>query len=75
MLQGTWDLPHPGIEPTSLALAGEFFTTGPLGTSEASFLLGLPIKHPTGPLGARRGVGSAEVHQQAWVPLVGGDGP
>ena len=25
------DLPDPGIEPTSLALAGEFFTTEPRG--------------------------------------------
>ena len=25
------DLPHPGIEPSSPALAGKFFTTGPLG--------------------------------------------
>ena len=25
------DLPNPGIEPVSLALAGEFFTTKPLG--------------------------------------------
>ena len=27
------DLPNPGIEPTSLALAGGFFTTGPSGKS------------------------------------------
>ena len=25
------DLPHPGIEPSSPALAGKFFTTGPPG--------------------------------------------
>ena len=28
---GTWDLPRPGIEPMSPALAGGFFTTEPLG--------------------------------------------
>ena len=27
MLHGTWDLPRPGIEPMSPALAGGFFTT------------------------------------------------
>ena len=28
---GMWDLPGPGIEPVSLALAGGFLTTGPPG--------------------------------------------
>jgi len=28
-----WDLPRPGIEPVSSALAGGFFTTGPPGKS------------------------------------------
>ena len=28
-----WNLPRPGIEPTSLALAGRFLTTGPPGKS------------------------------------------
>ena len=28
---GMWDLPGPGIEPISSALAGEFLTTGPPG--------------------------------------------
>ena len=27
LLRGTWDLPRPGIDPKSLALAGRFFTT------------------------------------------------
>ena len=26
-----WDLPRPGVEPVSPALAGRFFTTEPLG--------------------------------------------
>ena len=28
-----WNLPRPGIEPVSLALAGRFLTTGPQGRS------------------------------------------
>ena len=28
-----WDLPGPGIEPVSPALAGEFLTSGPSGKS------------------------------------------
>ena len=31
LLRGTWDLPIPGIEPVSLALAGRFLTTAPPG--------------------------------------------
>ena len=31
LLCGMWDLPRPGIEPMSSALAGEFFTTEPSG--------------------------------------------
>ena len=31
LLHGVWDLPGPGIEPVSPALAGEFFTTEPPG--------------------------------------------
>ena len=33
-LHGKWDLPGPGIEPMSLAPAGEFLTTGPPGKSQ-----------------------------------------
>ena len=29
--RGLWDLPRPGMEPVSLALQGEFSTTGPPG--------------------------------------------
>ena len=29
LLHSVWDLPGPGIESGSLALAGEFFTTEP----------------------------------------------
>ena len=30
-LRGTWDLPRPGLEPVSPALAGRFSTTAPPG--------------------------------------------
>ena len=35
---GMWNLPGPGIEPVSPALAGRFLTTGPLGTSPPGVL-------------------------------------
>ena len=31
LLRGTWDLPRPGLEPVSSALAGRFSTTAPPG--------------------------------------------
>ena len=31
LLHGTWDLPRPGLEPVSSALAGRFSTTVPPG--------------------------------------------
>ena len=31
---GMWNLPGPGIEPMSLALAGRFLTSGPPGKSK-----------------------------------------
>ena len=31
VLRGMWDLPKPGLEPMSLALAGRFSTTAPPG--------------------------------------------
>ena len=33
------DLPHPGIEPASPALAGRFFTTEPAGKPELPLVL------------------------------------
>ena len=33
-----WDLPGPGIEPESPALAGGFLTTGPPGKSRSVYL-------------------------------------
>ena len=36
-LRGMWDLPGPGLEPVSPALAGRFLTTAPPGKSVISF--------------------------------------
>ena len=33
LLRGIWDLPRPGLEPVSPALAGGFLTTVPAGKS------------------------------------------
>ena len=38
LLRGMWDLPGPGIEPVSPALAGGFLTTTPPGKSSAPIL-------------------------------------
>ena len=35
LLRGKWDLPRPGLEPVSPALAGGFLTTAPPGKSPA----------------------------------------
>ena len=39
LLCGMWDLPGPGIEPASPALAGRFLTTAPPGKSLPSVLM------------------------------------
>ena len=36
-----WDLPGPGLEPMSPALAGGFLTTGPPGKSEIFFFFNI----------------------------------
>ena len=36
-LRGTWDLPRPGLEPASPALAGRFSTTAPPGKPKQYF--------------------------------------
>ena len=38
LLRGMWDLPRPGLEPASPALAGRFSTTAPPGKPLHSFL-------------------------------------
>ena len=37
LLRGMWDLPRPGLEPVSPALAGRFSTTVPPGKPETAF--------------------------------------
>ena len=39
LLRGMWDLPRPGLEPVSPALAGRFSTTAPPGKPLFSFFL------------------------------------
>ena len=38
LLRGMWDLPRPGLEPVSPALAGRFSTTAPPGKPNLSVL-------------------------------------
>ena len=38
-LRGMWDLPRPGLEPVSPALAGRFSTTAPPGKPEKALFL------------------------------------
>ena len=39
LLRGMWDLPRPGLEPVSPALAGRFSTTAPPGKPSVSILI------------------------------------
>ena len=39
LLCGMWDLPRPGLEPMSSALAGRFSTTAPPGKPDFSFFI------------------------------------
>ena len=48
LLHGMWDLPRPGLEPVSPALAGRFSTTAPPGKPMAGgFLTAAPPGKPT----------------------------
>ena len=42
LLRGMWDLPRPGLEPVSLALAGGFSTTAPPGKPSLWFSFAFP---------------------------------
>ena len=44
-LRGTWDLPRPGLEPVSPALAGRFSTTAPPGKPHTILLGYDPFVH------------------------------
>ena len=46
LLHGMWDLPRPGLEPMSPALAGGFLTTAPPGKPYVSLLEELPNCFP-----------------------------
>ena len=39
LLRGMWDLPRPGLEPVSPALAGGFLTTAPPGKPQGIYFL------------------------------------
>ena len=41
LLCGMWDLPRPGLEPVSPALAGRFSTTAPPGKPHTSFCVNM----------------------------------
>ena len=43
LLRGMWDLPRPGLEPVSPALAGGFSTTAPPGKPYAQFLTSITL--------------------------------
>ena len=43
LLRGMWDLPSPGLEPVSPALAGRFSTTAPPGNPPADILIGIVL--------------------------------
>ena len=48
LLHGMWDLPRPGLEPVSPALAGGFLTTAPPGKPQPAFLIAFfPSFFPT----------------------------
>ncbi len=46
LLRGMWDLPRPGLEPVSPALAGRFSTTVPPGKALFLVFLGTSILFP-----------------------------
>ena len=51
LLRGMWDLPRPGLEPVSPALAGGFSTTAPPGKPPIVFLKhNFRVRKPMGPL-------------------------
>ena len=43
-----WDLPRPGLEPVSPALAGRFLTTAPPGKPPENYFKKISEKHPKG---------------------------
>ena len=45
-LRGMWDLPRPGLEPVSPALAGRFSTTAPPGKPRMYIYIELKVQTP-----------------------------
>ena len=56
LLCGVWDLPRPGLEPVSPALAGRLSTTAPPGKPIPPFLILPPRSFKIKPLGEWGGV-------------------
>ena len=61
-----WDLPRPGLEPMTLALAGRFLTTAPPGKPS-----GLPYRHLTMPHPHPK-LNSCTIRGWVWTPRHGG---
>ena len=49
LFHGMWDLPRPGLEPVSPALAGRFSTTAPTGKPCREVFAMLRVKHSQRP--------------------------
>ena len=60
LLRGMWDLPRPGLEPVSPALAGRFSTTAPPGKPQIHFLIASS---------GRRGVLTLKLLKNSWIRL------
>ena len=43
LLRGLWELPRPGIKPTSSTMAGRIFTTEPPGKPSSFWFLSMPL--------------------------------
>ena len=72
MLHGMWDLPRPGLEPVSPALAGRFSTTAPPGKPKVFVLkeLGQPVGTPTRETETRNGAKSRLVDEEHAVAVI-----
>ena len=74
-LRGTWDLPRPGLEPMSPALAGRFSTTAPPGKPSTPFTLdskahGLSTSSLCFSLPCALGRTLEKMECRCWVPVV-----
>ena len=60
-----WDLPRPGLEPVSPALAGRFLTTGPPGKPYA--ILHNELEHPRNLVSVGAGVLKPLSQYSLWI--------